>query len=146
MARPTDCTPEITAIIADVLRKGATIRAACAKARIAEKTYYEWIVRGDAREEPYATFSETIKGARADGELDLVAKASEPNSGLAGVIFLLKASHGYRDSEPVQVIQPQPAGPTPGTPEHEAALIEALAAKPDLLRRAVEAAEKRGQK
>ena len=46
----------------------------------------------------------------------------------------------------VDLAAPTPAGPTPGTPEHEAALIEALAAKPDLLRRAVEAAEKRGQK
>lgn len=71
----------------------------------------------------------------------LTAQGGPPS----GPIFLLKASFDYRDSEPVTVVSaaPAPSGPAPGSPEYEAALIAALAARPDLLEKAIEAAKAR---
>lgn len=145
VGRPTDCTPELTRAVAKAVGTGMSIRGACALAGMGERTYYDWLERGETGEEPFAHFSRTCKRARASGERKLVRALDTSDKGDAGRIFLLKASHGYRDSEPVQVIQNAPtSGPAPNTPEWEAALIDMLAAKPDLLEKAAaKAKEKR---
>ena len=97
---------------------------------------------GDAGEEPFQTFTETIRKARAIGERKLVGLLRQGKIRAAGPCFLLKASYGYRDSEPVQIIQ-QPTGPAEGSPEWQALLVEKLAANPDLLQRALARAKEK---
>lgn len=49
-------TPAVTATILAELAKGHYRKVACAAARITERTLQKWQKRGEAGEEPYATF------------------------------------------------------------------------------------------
>lgn len=67
MARPTDCTDDVTIEIAGALELGLSIADACALGGIAESTYHDWVDRGKAGESPFAEFSELTREARANG-------------------------------------------------------------------------------
>ena len=71
--RPTDCTPEVTAIVVAELKLGLGVTGACARAGIAKSTYQSWMTRGATGEEPFSTFSAAATRARADGVRALAA-------------------------------------------------------------------------
>ena len=73
MARPTDCTPELTAALCAELRLGMSIRAACQHVGIDDSTYRKWMMRGADGEEPFVTFRTEATRAKADGIRALVA-------------------------------------------------------------------------
>ncbi len=77
--RPTDCTPETTAIIVAALERGLSITSACAAADIVPSTYHHWQSRaGDGP--PYSDFKEATTRARSKGVSSLeevVLKATE---------------------------------------------------------------------
>lgn len=64
--RPTDCTPEVTAIICRELAEGLSIASACAAAGIDRATYHRWIARGDEGP-PFSDFRDAATRARAAG-------------------------------------------------------------------------------
>ena len=66
MGRPTDCTPEVIATIANAVRIGCTYRLACQAAGISHQTMINWRERGQAGERPYLDFVEAL--AQAEGE------------------------------------------------------------------------------
>lgn len=66
--RPTKCTPEVIALIADKLESGIYADSAAILAGISEKTYYNWLERGENGVEPYATFLQATKDATAKAE------------------------------------------------------------------------------
>jgi hypothetical protein len=71
MARPTRLTPEVQEAVCEAIRHGATYQAAAEAAGIAYSTFNEW--HKDIRPK-YVKFSEAIRRANADAQLDLLAK------------------------------------------------------------------------
>jgi hypothetical protein len=79
MARPTELTPETQQILCDALSE-LPIKHACDVAEIGVRTYYDWIKRGDAGEEPYASFRKLARKKRAEfvrNELADIREAGE---------------------------------------------------------------------
>lgn len=68
MGRPTKCTPEITEKVAEAIRDGLYAESAATLAGIGERTYYSWMKRGDAGDEPYVQFRLAVKKAEAEAE------------------------------------------------------------------------------
>ena len=72
MARPTDCTPELTAALCAELRVGMSIKAACQHVGLDDSTFRRWMQRGEDGEEPFATFRAQATRAKSDGVRALV--------------------------------------------------------------------------
>jgi hypothetical protein len=80
MARPTTCTPEITAAVCDALKAGGYAVDAAVAAGVSETTFYEWMKRGKRGEAPFAEFAESVKGAKRIRTHTLcVAISSDPS-------------------------------------------------------------------
>jgi hypothetical protein len=65
-------TPETAATILDWLRRGHYRKVACAKVRITERTLQNWVKKGEAGIEPYASFVVDMAEAEADVEDELL--------------------------------------------------------------------------
>lgn len=63
IGRPTSCTPEAEAKILEAISAGLPIEMAANYAGVSARTYYTWKQRGDAGEEPYASFLHRLKAA-----------------------------------------------------------------------------------
>lgn len=69
MARPTKCTKRFRDAYCQAIRDGLSYESAAAEAGVfSESTILDWRARGEAGEEPYATFSRDEKRAVADWE------------------------------------------------------------------------------
>ena len=73
LGRPTLLTPERQEIIIETLRGGGYAEAAIKRAGIGHSTYYEWLQKGEAGDQPYADFADAVKKAEADAETRAVA-------------------------------------------------------------------------
>lgn len=71
--RPTKLTPELQAKICEYLATGCYVCTACDLCGIGERTYYDWMARAEAGEEPYSQFAQAIKDAEARAEARAVA-------------------------------------------------------------------------
>ena len=60
MGRPIECTEAITDEICRWLAQGCSIKATCKIVGIHQDTFFAWRTRGEAGEEPFASFSERI--------------------------------------------------------------------------------------
>jgi hypothetical protein len=72
VARPTKLTPEVRERVADAIGLGAYAEQAARAAGISPSTYYDWLRRGEAGEEPFSEFSETIRVREAQAEVDAI--------------------------------------------------------------------------
>lgn len=91
MGRNSKLTPEITEKICDALRAGNTQKAACQYVGISERTFFNWINRGEADEEPYLQFVQDIKsaeGAAIVGFVSVIAKAASNGQWQAAAWYL----------------------------------------------------------
>ena len=68
IGRPTKCTPKVIARVARILALGGTINSACRAGGIDPVSYYKWIKRGEAGEEPFVNFLHAIKESQAVAE------------------------------------------------------------------------------
>lgn len=81
MGRPTDCTPEVIERVVQALRLGHYADTAAAYGGISESTYYLWLKRGAAGEQPYSDFSEAVKEATAAAEMRALARIRQAADG-----------------------------------------------------------------
>jgi transposase len=75
--RPTSCTPELIANMAECLELGYTIKLACEACGIVTSTFADWMNKGEAGEEPFTEFSSAVRAAQkkaADYHLRSVQK------------------------------------------------------------------------
>jgi len=82
--RPSKLTEEIIQQAADAIKRVYYVEIAADLMGIHRDTFYEWLKRGESEGEPnplYGIFSDTIKKARAEAKLSLLA---EVRSGKAG--------------------------------------------------------------
>jgi hypothetical protein len=69
---PTKLTPELqVAIVADI-EAGNAAETAAVKHGVSRSTFYGWLARGRADEEPYVAFAEAVERARATAESRIV--------------------------------------------------------------------------
>jgi len=77
MGRPTKLTADVQQTLAFALAEGATVEHACDYASLTPRTFYNWMQRGESREEQedlYVQFFHTITRARGQGVItDLCA-------------------------------------------------------------------------
>lgn len=79
--RPTSLTPEVRARIIAAIQAGNYRDTACRAAGVTDRSLRNWCERGEAGEEPYATFLADLGCAEANAEMDLLAeiKAAQPS-------------------------------------------------------------------
>ena len=67
--RPTSCTPEATARMAEALSKGRSVRASCRYAGISADSHYSWLKRAESGEgPPFSDYRDATRKAEAAGE------------------------------------------------------------------------------
>ena len=101
MARPTKLTPELQAEMVKIIRAGNYQVVACRHVGIPEKTFYEWMRRGERGwkiDEPYREFRAEILKARATAEIESVARirAAARDGDLDSDKFYLTHAHPDR--------------------------------------------------
>jgi hypothetical protein len=79
VGRKTKLNAELQARLVEVLAAGNYIEAACAYVGIHRDTFFEWLKRGERdnvadREGGYSDFSDAVKKAQAQAEIDSVAR------------------------------------------------------------------------
>jgi len=73
MSRKTKLTPELQADLLSVLSAGATARDACDYVGIHERTFYNWLTRGEnAKSGVYFQFLQAVKKASASGKVEAI--------------------------------------------------------------------------
>lgn len=98
MGRPSLLTPDVAARIIEMVRAGnyrATAMRAC---RLGKNIIREWEKRGEAGEEPYASFVADLQEAEALSEVDLVrdVRCAEDIKHASHLIQLLERRFGER--------------------------------------------------
>ena len=93
IGRKSKLTPEVQEKIVQVIRAGNYAVVAAAYAGISEKTFYEWLQKGEAApESTYGKLRQSIKKAEADSEAEAVAQiklaARDPKNWVAGMTWL----------------------------------------------------------
>jgi hypothetical protein len=68
MGRPTKLTVELQKAICDAIQGGCYVETACLDSGIDESTYYRWLEKGKAGQQPYRDFRDAIKKAEAHCE------------------------------------------------------------------------------
>jgi hypothetical protein len=76
--KPTRCTPELTAEIAEHVRDIGYLAIAAELCGVHRVSAYEWQQKGLAGEDEYVDFAETIKVARAEWVRDKIKKVDDP--------------------------------------------------------------------
>lgn len=120
MAPASKLTPELTATMADYLRRGAHIDDACAIAGIDRSTYYRWTERAQAGDEACQTFARAVEAARAEATmkcLEVILTAAEAGKWQAAA-WWLERSHPDRYGNRVNVAGPN-GGPVELDADHE---------------------------
>lgn len=63
LGRPTVYSVELADRLINEVRRGSVPRA-CKKLRLAESTFYDWVIRGEGGEKPFSDFSERYLKAK----------------------------------------------------------------------------------
>lgn len=83
MGRKSQLTPEVHKSIIDNLNAGCFKKHAANAAQVSERTLHNWLERGAAGEEPYATFADDVETAIAKDALRNQAVISQAAVGKA---------------------------------------------------------------
>ena len=137
--RPTKLNPEAAARALTVLRAGGHVDIAAQAAGVAERTWREWMARGDPKgrrelDARFRAFRRSVAEAEAEGEarhIALIARAGATNWQAAA--WLLERRHPERWARPAarEVAAAAPASP---------------AAAPDAFAEVDELAQRRGRR
>lgn len=75
--RPTDLTAQVQSLICEHITNGARSDDAAQAAGISRTTFYSWLSRGRAGEEPYADFADAVERARAEFKNGLIGRVMQ---------------------------------------------------------------------
>jgi hypothetical protein len=95
--RITELNPFLQQEVVSYLLKGSSLSSAAAKASIPRRTFFLWLQRGRAGEQPYADFLEAVEEARQRGIATvedvlqvIIRKSVETENPLAALAFLAR--------------------------------------------------------
>lgn len=117
MGRRTKLTPELQVKMVKIIRAGNYQIVACQHVGIPEKTFYEWMRRGERgwkTDEPFRQFRQSILKARATAEIESVARirAAARDGDLDSDKFFL--THAYPDRWGRHISRQEHSGPEAG--------------------------------
>lgn len=117
--RPTRCTPEFTAKFVQYMRGGNYLCTVCDALGIAEQIIYEWFQKGAAGKEPYRQFTESVKRAAAEAEIETVARIrlhgqSEQEGSWQALMTFLERRYPHRWGRRVSEQKHEHTGPGGG--------------------------------
>jgi hypothetical protein len=124
--RPSKCTPENIAVIADAVRKGLSLEAACALADVGARTAATWMQGKLMR---HRRFQHAVQRAKADRQAELVGrlrdiqKSEKESVALDALKFELERQHKWSTKQAIEV-----SGPDAGPVRVEVSPLAALAA------------------
>jgi len=72
MGRPTKLTPELQERFVALVRAGNYIETVCNAVGIGSSTFYDWMERAEAGEQPYSDFADAVKSADGMAEMEAV--------------------------------------------------------------------------
>lgn len=75
------------------MREGLYLEDAAAICQVDKKTVYGWITRGEAGEEPFATFFHAFKEAEADAKRDALCTVRKGGQGWQANAWFLERRH-----------------------------------------------------
>ena len=138
--RPTMCTVEVAdALIANVL-EGVPITRAVGAAGISVSTYYAWVERARAGEDPYVEFAERVALARDEVRarmVKVVTSAAFNGDVKAAQWYLERCDREHFGRNPETVVHVHPPDPNTTVEAELAALtVEELEAELEALDRA----------
>lgn len=98
MARPTKLNPDSQEEIVRLIRAGNVAELAAEATGIGERTFYDWMARGEKGDELYAEFREAVLLAKAEAEAGLVARIAQAatNGSWQASAWLLERRFGER--------------------------------------------------
>jgi len=71
--RKTKLTPELQEEVVKRIRAGNYIQVSCEAVGIGVSTYFEWLKKGEEGKKPYTEFTEAIKKAESEAQVNYVA-------------------------------------------------------------------------
>ena len=72
MARPTKLNKTLQSKLVKLLRAGVSIADACAHVGLGERTFYDWMARGESGEDDFSQFSQDINRARNNAKVTAI--------------------------------------------------------------------------
>ena len=81
--RPTELTPKLHQQIVKDIRDGMYAQVAAARASISEQTFYGWLKRGEAGEDPFREFLDAVLSAAGEAEKNMVDTVQDAAAGTA---------------------------------------------------------------
>ncbi|MBM3767824.1 MAG: hypothetical protein FJW32_20745 [Acidobacteria bacterium] len=95
--RPSKLTSELVNELANLLRAGAMIDAACSSVGISRDTYYAWMHRGrEKRAGLHREFTDTVKKALAFSEITALVELRKGRPGWQALAWFLERRHKGR--------------------------------------------------
>lgn len=111
--RPTIYTPELGEKFLGLMREGLYLDDAAAICRVNKQTVYDWITRGEAGEEPFASFVDSYKEAETEAKRESLSTVRKGQQGWQANAWFLERRHrqGWgrdaRNDEQAQTPAPQ---------------------------------------
>lgn len=75
--RPTDLTAQVQSLICEHISNGARVDDAAQAAGIHRGTFYQWMAKGRAGEQPYSDFHDAVERARAEFKNGLIGRVMQ---------------------------------------------------------------------
>lgn len=94
--RPTSLTPEVQAKIVETIRDGNYRHIAAQAAGVHRNSLIAWEKRGEAGEEPYASFLCELQKAEADAEITLLQTVKSGGDGWQSKAWMLERRFASR--------------------------------------------------
>jgi hypothetical protein len=116
------CTPELTKRLCKLLSGACTIKTSCEVCDVSEKSFFEWISRGEKGEQPFSQFRASVTRARGVAKAKIVRSILDYPDWRAKLEILARVfPDEYGRTEPRVIIvqqNPVPQMPPPVMERH----------------------------
>ena len=115
IGRRTLCTPELTKRLCKLLSSACTIKTSCEACGVSEKSFFEWLGRGETGEQPFSQFRASVMRTRGVAKVRIVRSILDCPDWRGKLEILARVfPDEYGRTEPrVIVIQQTPPPPIP---------------------------------
>jgi hypothetical protein len=114
--RKTLCTPALTKRLCKHISNACTVRSACEAEGILEKSFFEWLRKGDDGQVPYSAFSAAVMRAKGRFKARVCKSIIEDRDWRARLELISRIyPEEFGRIEPRIIIVQQPPAPMPAT-------------------------------
>jgi hypothetical protein len=104
--RKSKLNPQLQRALCNALALPTTIRSACEANGLSEKTYFEWLDRGEKGEQPFSQFREAVARARGRAKIKIVRSICDGKDERVKLELLARVFPAeYGRTEPREIVQ-----------------------------------------